>query len=215
MVKSAPGSPTEGARIEALLWETIRTHDASAQAKSSSTGVEPAIARALLKANYDVDPQDTRGLYPTGVPTWRVAGDVLAAPAKRRIDIVAYDKAGFLVALIESEDDVGDVALPTWITRRYAVRSVARDADGHFFDSYRSIERMAVAAAGVQRDDSAQVPLLAQLEAIKSDEPLLHNPAKIPLFLTLARGMRWRRTVDRLALIQPRLTSLGCRVIAV
>lgn len=162
-----------------------------------------------------MDLHDTRGFYPTGVPPWRLGDNSLESATRRFIDVVVYDSSGRLAALIESEDDIGDIALPEWLPRRYAVRSVARDATGKYFDSYRSIERIAVGALAAQYEASDARILLAHLEAIQSNTADDHNPKRIPLFLTLARGANWRRTREKLLLIKSRLSSLSCRIIAV
>jgi hypothetical protein len=70
----------------------------------------------------------------------------------------------------------------------YDVYSIAKSASGQFFHSYKSLERMAAAAAYhhlLTHDHTYPLPEYAakHLEAISSNDPLRHNPSSMPMFL--------------------------------
>jgi hypothetical protein len=201
-----------GKRIEVILTSMINQHEKTLGSKTSAEMVEPAIVSALSQAGYTCDPQDTRRVYPGRVPTWRTADGIVESKARRRIDVVAYC-GNEIAAFIESESDLGDLTFPVWSCKGYAVYSIARNATGRHFESYWPLERMAIAAIGRARLNEEEEDLLQYVESIASNDASAHNPLQIPLFLTLARPLTYARTRDKIALLEPRLTSLGAKII--
>jgi hypothetical protein len=190
----------------------------SVSGKMGKSILQPAIAAALRTAGFTADEEDTRQLLRSGMPVWRSKdnGTVVPTKGRRRVDIVVY-KSSQLVAMIETESDLGDLRL-SGVTKRnghYDVASIAKSADGTHFDSYNSLERMASAAFcwGVFRS-TGQYPSPEQatelLETIRSDDPLQHNPAQVPLFLVSGSC----RTLDR-SVLSRRLASLSATLVCV
>lgn len=166
----------------------------------------PRIAQVLTAAGYDVDTEDKLGFFPPAHSAWRdkSTGSVVATSGRRRIDLVVRN-AGSLVALVEVESDLNDLRDDGVSGRsgHYDVFSVARRADGAWFDSYKSLERMAAAvwyATGHSQ---------AALEALASDSRQDHNPLGIGLILVTGSS----RASDR-RILDPRLHALGACLIS-
>ena len=111
--------------------------------------LQPKIAQVLSASGYDVDVEDTRGFFPPGLPAWRdkQTFEVVPTSGRRRIDLVVR-KNEEVVALIEAESDLNDLREHGVSGRsgHYDVFSIASQADGTWFDSYKSLERLAAAA---------------------------------------------------------------------
>ncbi len=169
--------------------------------------LQPRIAQVLAAAGYDVDAEDKLGFFPPAHSAWRdkTTGAVVATSVRRRIDLVVR-KAESLVALIEVESDLNDLREDGVSGRsgHYDVFSVARRADGAWFDSYKSLERMASAAwYATGRSQAA-------LEDLASDNNRDHNPLSIGLILVTGSS----RASDR-RILDPRLHALGACLISV
>lgn len=190
-----------------LQWVERGTAGAIAEGKIGQRVLQPLIAQVLTSAGYDVDVEDTRGLFPFGLPAWRdkQSNEVVVTTGRRRIDLVVR-KQGNVVALIEAESDLNDLREHGVSGRsgHYDVLSVARGADGKWFNSYKSLERMAAAAwytTGRRQEE---------LEGIRSDLPDVHNPLGICLILVTGSS----RATDR-RLLAPRLNSLGAHLVSI
>jgi hypothetical protein len=184
--------------------------------KMGQSVLQPAIAAALRAAEFRADQEDTDQLLQKGMPVWRSKDDLKIVPTKRRrrVDIVVY-KNDRLVAMIETESDLDDLRLSGVSSRNghYDVYSIARNHAGKHFDSYNSVERMASAAyLWSVRRRTKNYPLpheaIKLLEAIRSNDPIIHNPDQIPLFLVSGSCGRNDRNI-----LAPRLDSLGAQLI--
>jgi len=121
--------------------------------------------------------------------------------------------------LIEIESDLNDL-VQSDVKRRndhYDVASIGCSADGQYYNSYKSLERMAAAAfyfcryktVGLYPDPATGV---AELTALRSNDPADHNPLQLPLFLvtgTCRTGM----PIDDRSILEARLKSLGAELI--
>lgn len=161
----------------------------------------------LGRAGFDADDEDTLQFLRGGLSVWRSKDtlNIEETRGRRRIDIVVRYK-GSVVGLVETESDLNDLR-EHGVTRgsgHYDVVSIARAADGDWFHSYKSVERMAAGAfyaAGHSTED---------LVRVQSNEPGVHNPLSIPMFVVTGVC----RAKDR-RILQPRLDSLGARLMAV
>lgn len=191
-------------QIEDIICEG--TMDLGVHGKIGQRLLQPRIAQLLTCKGFDVDVEDTRGFMPAGLPAWRdkSSGQVVDTPGRRRIDLVVRH-GGEVVALVEIESDLNDLR-ELGVSRRsghYDVFSIARSARGEWFDSYKSLERMATAvfnAAGRSMGD---------LEKLTSDTPAEHNPLGVGILLVTGSS----RSLDR-RVLAPRLGSLGARLIS-
>lgn len=179
----------------------------SVSGKVGKSKLQPRIAQVLTAAGYDVDVEDMSGFFPAGLPAWRDKsnGQIVETTARRRIDLVIR-KQGSVVCLIETESDLNDLREQGVSGRsdHYDVFSLARRADGTWFDSYKSLERMA--AAAWYATGHRQAPLAE----LKSDLPEEHNPSGIGIVLVTGSS----RAMDR-RILAPRLKSLGAYLISV
>ena len=176
------------------------------------------VAKSLTSAGYTADKEDTGEFLKGRMPVWRSkdTGEIEPTTARRRVDIVVY-RSSSVVGLIEIESDLNDLRL-AGTTRRsghYDVWSIARAASGRYFDSYKSLERMASAAMywnAAQRSGIYPGPAegVALLETISSDEPSIHNPSGLQLVLVSGSC----RPLDS-QVLRPRLESLGARLVCV
>jgi hypothetical protein len=169
--------------------------------------LQPHIARTLTAYGFNVDIEDQAGFLPPGLAVWRDkhSCEVVETTGRRRIDLVIR-KADKVLALIETESDLNDLREEGVSNRdgHYDVFSIARCASGMWFDSYKSLERMAAAAwysAGRTRAD---------LENVRSNSVEIHNSAGIGLILVSGRV----RSKDR-RVLAPRLGALGAHLIGV
>ncbi|SRR5579862_405359 len=149
------------------------------------------------------------------MPVWRDKKNNEIEPTKtqRKIDIVVYS-VDLPIALIEVESDLNDLQLSGISNRRghYDVFSIARSAAGHYFHSYKSLERMAAAAMYYHLRESShnysQESAVEYLESLMSDSPTDHNPSKLPMFLVSGSC----RAMDH-GILAPRLKSLDAELI--
>jgi hypothetical protein len=180
--------------------------------------LQPKIAEALRHEGFGVDEEDTRQILRFGMPVWRdkKSGEIVATKTRgrRKIDIVVYDGSR-PVAFIETESDLNDLRENGVSNRNghYDVDSIARSAEGRFFPSYNSIERMAAASFFFflkQRDGEypTQISACDELAALVSSDASVHNPANLALILVTG----FCRSADR-RILQARLTSLDAQLI--
>ncbi|WP_146134552.1 hypothetical protein [Aphanothece minutissima] len=118
------------------------------------------------------------------------------APAKSRaIDLaVCSDDKPF--TFIEVESDLAHAG-KVGPGSHYSVKSLSRDARGHHFMSYQSLERMAVAVKPGR-----------SIAEISSDSPQSHNPHAIPLFLVVHNCRK-----SEIIALEPRCKTLGVKII--
>lgn len=186
--------------------------------KMGKSHLQPIIASALRTAGFVADEEDDARILPSGIPVWRSKDNhaVVETIVRRRVDIVVY-RDGQLAAMIETESSLGDLRV-SGVTRRnghYDVESIAKNADGGYFDSYKSLERMATAAFSWSifcKTGAHPLPQQAQalLEAIRSDDSTLHNPENVPLFLV--SGLC--RNIDE-PILSRRIKSLSATLVCV
>ncbi|WP_271215024.1 hypothetical protein, partial [Pseudonocardia halophobica] len=179
----------------------------SAPGKVADQRIKPRLAGHLQEQGFEVDVEDRNLFLKGGMPAWRdkETGGIVPTSGRRRIDLVVRSE-GNVVALIETESDLNDLR-ETGISRRsghYDVFSIARRSDGNtYFDSYKSLERMASAAfyagGGTPR----------ALELVTSEAPQDHNPLGLGLFLVCGNT----RSKDR-RILEPRLEALNARLIS-
>lgn len=217
MNSNLPDSAKElRSRIEKAIRQAIRI--APTAGKTGKSYLEAAVASSLRELGLEADSQDTKQFLRGGMPVWRSKDTkaVESTAARRLIDVVAYDANG-PVALIEVESDLDDLRSDGGVTRRnghYDVFSISKDSRGSFFDSYKSLERMAAAAFYWQvLRSTGRYPTAdeatASLSAIASDEPADHNPAGLTILLVAGRV----RPQDP-STLDARLRSLGARLLA-
>jgi hypothetical protein len=178
--------------------------------------LQPTISAALRSTGCHVDEEDLACVLPTGMPVWRAkdTGVVVPTKGRRRLDIVVY-RVGKLIAFIETESDLNDLRL-SGVSKRsghYDVDSIARNSQGRHFASYNSLERMATAAFCWHRfSTTGSYPTseqaTAELEAIASDDPVVHNPIGLQLFLVSGTC----RPIDH-EILRHRLASLNATLI--
>jgi hypothetical protein len=175
------------------------------------------IAAALKEqTKFRIVKEDTTKFLQAKMPVWRdkQSNEVEPTVNQRKIDIVVYD-GEVPVALIEIESDLNDLQ-QTGISNRsghYDVFSISRSASGEYFDSYKSLERMAAAAIYhhlYAREGSYPAAEFAidHLEALRSNSPTDHNPDRIPIFLVSG----FCRSTDH-KLLEARLKSLDAELI--
>ena len=206
--------------ISGHIGEIIQTAlvELSVVGKCGQSIPQPKIASALTHAGYDADKEDSGVFLRAGMPVWRSkdTGEIAVTKARRKIDIVVRQNDR-PIALIETESDLNDLR-NKGVTRRnghYDVHSIARASDGKYFDSYKSLERMAAAAYYFHLRESSKSDVtlkiaIDRISAIRSDNSADHNPMEIPLFLVTGTC----RKNDREILSQ-RLISLNAHLIAV
>ena len=194
---------------ETIIRDVVDRHVYTPGAKSSESTLTRDLASALRNAGFDVDEKDRRCLIPSGVSAWRYGSWIEPTTRRREIDMIIY-KDGSLVSLLESEEDINDVRRDL-VPARYFAQSIASKANGSHFHSYRSLERMAVAAAIVAHGPT---DIVGRLEKIRSDSIEDHNPLRVPMFLTLACGKNDSGTPWRSEILHERMESLGCKLIA-
>lgn len=145
-----------------------------------------------------------------GQPLWRrrSTGEPVVAPGSSRIDFVLRDGNDEVAALVEIESDVDDIkaAQTRGGSRNYFVQSIAKNGAGLPFESYHSLERMAVACLRLAGNETS----VAALEAIHSDRVQDHNPLKLPLFLVNTAG---REQSSLMGVLDKRLQSLDATAI--
>ena len=182
------------------------------QGKTGKSILQPEIGKALKRLGFDIDYEDSRNFLKVGMPVWRNKDDSQIEETSRRrlIDVVVY-KSDHPVALIETESDLNDLR-ETGVTRRkghYDVFSISKSADGGWFNSYKSLERMAAAAYYYSSNNSSveNLEAIKNLEAIQSDDPSVHNPSHLDLILISGQC----RSRDR-SIIAKRLKSLNAKL---
>lgn len=189
--------------IRRCILSAIDTHELLSS-RNSRDGLHPRVVGALRTQGFDVI--EEHSLIVPGSAIWRDwdTHEMEFARGRRKIDMAVYLETK-LVALIEVEHDLADLPLtldksPRKRNGRYAIKSIARDATGTFFKSYKSIERMAVALRSM-------APTIPSLETISSDNPRDHNPNGILLFLVTEQCRQ-----SDLRILAPRLECLGAEV---
>ena len=205
----------DSASVENVIRACI--HGIDLQGKSGRSSLQPTIVNGLIPAGYFADAEDTKHFLGGGIPVWRSKDDhaIVKTTGRRKIDIVVYNAGGQVVALIETESDLNDLREQSVSSRNghYDVYSIAKDSDGWHFDSYNSLERMATAAFHYGRlaaPDAFQSPseVTVFLESIRSDDPSIHNPKSVAMFLVCGRC----RPKDK-RILERRLKSLGAKLI--
>jgi hypothetical protein len=186
--------------------------------KTGKRQLQPTLAVALREAGFTADEEDQRQFLKSGMPVWRSKDNQTIEPTtgRRRVDIVVY-RESTPIALIETESDLNDLRR-TGVSKRnthYDVWSIARTADGAYFDSYNSLERMAAATFyWYQSKKTGRYPSVAEatqsLEEVRSNACSDHNPGHLALFLVSGTC----RAQDN-AILAPRLGSLGARLMCV
>jgi hypothetical protein len=186
--------------------------------KSGKRQLQPTLAIALREAGFAADEEDQGQILRPGMPVWRSKEDQTIEPTtgRRRVDIVVHRDTTPL-ALIETESDLNDLR-SSGVTRRnghYDVWSIARTASGAYFDSYKSLERMAAAAFYWHLfQKKGRYPSVSEatqsLEALRSNERREHNPGNLPLFLISGSC----RAQDKI-ILGPRLQCLGAELVCV
>jgi hypothetical protein len=177
--------------------------------------LQPRVGGEIEKIGFTVDYEDTKGFLESGVAVWRSkeTHEIESTAARRLIDLVVYD-GDRPIALIETESDLNDLR-ETGVSRRcghYDVYSIAKDALGAHFHSYKSLERMATAAffhAARLSSSFDRFEALKRLMALASNSPEEHNPEGLGLFLVTGRC----RNLDR-RILAPRLKSLNATLVA-
>ncbi|NGM45155.1 hypothetical protein G5B31_06350 [Rhodobacter sp. SGA-6-6] len=167
--------------------------------------LKPAIQNHLTRLGLEADAEDRSLFLGAQLPVWRSKDtrEIEVTAARRKIDLVVRQD-GKVIGLIETESDLNDLR-PVGVTRRnghYDVYSIARDARGAWFHSYKSLERMAAALwydAGLAPD---------ALPNVQSDDPGVHNPKGLDCILVTGRC----RPSDQ-AILAPRLLALGATLI--
>lgn len=184
--------------------------------------VQDAVAAALnVLPGLSVTKEDSKKFLHARMPVWRTKRDSLVEQTtnRRKIDIVVYE-LGEPAALIEVESDLNDLRLSSISNRgsgnNYDVFSIARAANGDYFHSYHSLERMAAAAFYYDfrkrhqtlTEEALAASALEGLSAICSDAIDDHNPANIPMLLIAGSY----RDSDH-DILRPRLKSLGAELL--
>jgi hypothetical protein len=187
--------------------------------KTGKSHLESAVAGALSGLGLSVDQFDARQFHRPGMPAWRSrdTGEIEPTTKRRIIDVVAYDSNDPAV-LVEVESDLDDLQANGGTSRRnghYDVFSIARSANRTFFDSYKSLERMATAALFWHRMRTtgaytAPTDAAVLLDSLSSDDLTDHNPSGLPMFLVAGRC----RPHDP-GILEARLRSLGARLLAI
>ncbi len=197
------------ARIAAAI--KVAIDGISVAGKIGKKYLQPVVGQAIERNGFKVDYEDSEVFLGSALPVWRDKNSMKVEQTvnRRKIDIVVYDTAGCALALIETESDLDDLKQHGVSKRNghYDVFSIARDASGKYFHSYKSLERMAAgafyrSARNVHRVD--ELGAIQRLESLSSDDPLEHNPLGLGLFLVTGRS----RPQDR-KILDPRLRSLN------
>jgi len=197
--------PQETQQIEEIIRQSMI--DLRVNGKIGQRILQPRIAHVLTSRGFDVDVEDIRGFVPSGLPAWRdkQSGEIVETSGRRRIDLVVrLDNR--VVALVETESDLNDLR-ESGVSKRsghYDVFSIARDEEGGWFHSYKSLERMATAAF------NAGGRSIGDLEEVVSNSPAEHNPEGVGILLVTGSS----RSLDR-RVLAPRLDSLGARLISI
>jgi hypothetical protein len=176
--------------------------------------LQPTIAKALARAGYQTDLEDKEIFLPARLPVWRSKDncEIERTKARRKIDIVVRHH-NRPIALVETESDLNDLR-QVGVTKRnghYDVFSISRTAGGTYFDSYKSLERMAAAAYYAYLRESGNLApndAADRIAEIQSNSSRDHNPMEISLFLVTGSN----RSHDE-PILSPRLLSLNASLI--
>jgi hypothetical protein len=179
--------------------------------KFGKSTLQPSVGSAIERAGFRVDYEDSKGLLGACLPVWRDKNtrEIEKTVGRRLIDIVVYDDYNRAIALIETESDLDDLR-ELGVTKRnghYDVFSIAKDASGTHFHSYKSLERMAAASffRAVQVDGRIDhFEMTQRLVNLSSDIAAEHNPLGMGIFLVTGRC----RPKDR-QILANRLESLN------
>lgn len=175
--------------VEAVIHDTLRKYPRSRSPKQGNK-IHAELANALAARDWVVETE-----YKVRGEAW-VDNEGHAAPALERAIDIAILQEGIPWAFIEVESDL-DHAGKTGSGAHYSVKSLARSGSGRRFVSYQSIERMAIAA----NSDAGRI-------AIVSDDPVVHNPRSLPLYLVVHNC-----TDAEISALDPRRRSLGVKLI--
>lgn len=197
----------------------IALHTVQSSGKTADKILKPAIAQSLKAQGFGADQEDTRGMMERGLPVWRSkdSGEIESTSGRRRVDIVVYSKNGYdLIGLIETESDLDDLRPSGVVNRRsghYDVYSIAGQENGSFFESYKSLERMAALvfyrSSRMRSDrDFSPMNVVQDLEQVRSDSRTAHNPTNVPLFLVSAQCRK-----SDLEMLDARCRSVGAEVL--
>ncbi len=205
-------------RVRRIIKEVIDPIHVSRGEKIGRSVLQPKLAEAFENRGLRADLEDGKQMLQSGMRVWRSRDNskTVETVGRRRIDIVVYDQSQ-LLALVEIESDLDDLVKGGTKKRsgHYDVYSIARDGSGAWFDSYKSLERMAAAAFyWANHKNTGHYPAPDEgedaLRRIKSYEVGEHNPARIPLFLVTGLC----RSGDP-SILKPRLDSLGAELLFV
>jgi hypothetical protein len=188
--------------------EIIRsgTKDLIVSGKIGQRLIQPRIAKILEDSGFEVDLEDSQSFLPAGTPAWRDKStrEVVETKTRLKIDLVVR-LDGAVVAMVEVESDLNDLR-ETGVTKRsghYDVFSISRNSGGHWFHSYKSLERMASAAS------HAAGRSISDIAEIASDLASDHNPKGFGVFLVTGSS----RELDR-RILAPRIASLDAKLIS-
>lgn len=187
--------------------EIKRSDEFHEDRKLGKSLIQPHVGNILRDSGFEVDFEDGACFFPPQIPAWRdkKTEKIVETRGRRKIDLVVRS-SDTVIALVEIESDLNDLRESgvSSRSRHYDVFSIARDAEGRYFDSYKSLERMATAAF------IATGRSLEELEALASNVPADHNPLGFGIFLVTGSS----RSMDR-RILAPRLESLDARLISV
>ena len=190
-------------KIEALISRVLHAH-LMGERRASESKIVPDLTNALNALGFVA--AKYRILGPLSLGRAPETRDLRPAQKYAEADIGIH-RDGMLVGVIESEHDLAWVVPHGGRTPgssgapRYTMSSLAFCSKGEPFSSYAPLERMTYIA---HWHDNASKPA-AVLQAIRSDEPLAHNPKQLALFLISEK-------IDGKAnIIRTRMTSLGVR----
>jgi hypothetical protein len=187
------------------------------QGKMGRDIMQPSLSQHLEQCGYDICMEDSRQFLRAKMPVWRkkYEKEIEETIARRKIDIIVYS-SNKPIALIEIESDLKH-ARDTEVTKsnkRYDVFSIAKNGNGVYFNSYKSLERMAAAAFYYHLSQESETindkEAVTSLESISSDNCEDHNPIGIPLFLVIGTCQTKHKII-----LAERLKATGAELICV
>ena len=143
------GVNTPHSLIRAVVSDLMKSPVLLAKRKMGREFLQPYLVRVLNEVGLEADAEDSLGFLQRGLHVWRnkATREIEPTTSRRLIDVVVRSR-GNVVALMETESDLNHLR-ETGVSKRgegYDVYSIAMQSNGAFFDSYRSLERMASAA---------------------------------------------------------------------
>ncbi len=201
------------------LVSLVNTSVKDFKVEGKSERLQKFVAAALRENGFDAVEEDEREFLCRAMPVWRSkeTGMVEPTPRRRKIDIVVYSDED-PVGLVEIESDLNDLKPAGVVSKRsghYDVFSISRSGSGSYYNSYKSLERMAAAAYywALRKQSESVLTLREQtehLEKLVSDLPEIHNPTGLAIILVSGKC----RTQDS-AILKPRLASLSADLVCV